>query len=276
MLYPMARGTLAGNQFVKTKPLDKGAAFDYKPHFPAGDKRSIAGAGKRYQKKVGGKFYTTFSPMQPGFNWRADVCGDTFTGPTAGDHMKGGKYYDNGKIVDTFKSGSTIDIQMAVIAHHKGYIEAHVCDIDKKHCPTGDLTTKCFTESNCVQLQRAPNKICDSGLSTKCGPIDKNHTGRWYLPCATGLRVDLYGQNKEISYVIPPSFKCEHCVLHWAWISGNACHAEGVTEYFFGPNRPRKWETCSNRRGKAFAVRRKPCGAYFSEEYYQCADIRIE
>lgn len=276
MLYPMQRGTLAGNNIVKVPPFDKKAPFDHRPHFPSGDKRANPGAAKRSQIKAGGGKYTTFRPMEPGFRWRAGVCGDAKSGPTAGDHVIGGKYYYGGKIVATFKRNSVMEMEIAVVAHHKGYIEAHVCDVDKKYCPSGDLSEKCFTKKNCVQLQRVANKECDSGYSTSCGPIDKKYPGRWFLPCENkNVKTDVYGRRGEIKYRIPAR-TCKHCVLHWAWIAANGCHPEGVSEYFNGSFRPRKWDSCPGNNKGGFSGPKKACaGSSFPEEYYQCADISI-
>lgn len=275
MLFPCQRGTLPGNNFVKVPPCDKTAPIDYRPHFPAGDKRPTGGAGKKYQMMLGKYKYETFEPLKPGFRWRAGVCGDKISGKDANEHVKGGKYYHGGKIVATFKKGSILKMKLAIIAHHKGYIEAHVCNVNKKFCKSGDLTPSCFTKKNCVQLERAPNKVCDSGYSTKCGPKDKNYPGRWYLPCDSNSKVDVYGENGEIAFKLP-SEPCEHCVLHWAWITAMGCHAEGIGEYFNGPNRPKKWDVCPNGKRGGFADSKKPCGGpEFPEEYYQCADIAM-
>lgn len=278
MFDPPQRGALAGNRVIKVPPFDKNAPFDHKSHFPAGDKSTVRGSGKSYQQKAAGYKYTTFTPMKPGFNWRAGVCGDVKSGPGAGAHLKGGKYYYDGTIVKSVRKESSLEIEVAILVHHKGFMEFHVCDVDKKYCSSGDLTPGCFKEKNCRQLERAPNKECDSGKSIKCGPIDRNYPGRWYLPCEQSKAPSVYGKQGEIKYKMPKGFTCKHCVLHWYWVAANDCHVEGVTEYFAGPDRPKMWDSCGRRGAKqgGYYVDREKCGGNkFPEEYYQCADMEI-
>lgn len=276
MLFPHQRGTLAGNPFVSVPIINKNAPFDQKPHFPAGDKRSIPGAGLRSQMRASGFKYTTFLPLQSGFKWRAGVCGDMKNGGRYEPHLKGGKFYFNGSIVKTVKSGGTLFPKFLVTDRHKGYVVLHLCNVDKKFCSTGDISSKCFTRKNCIQLQRKAVAACESGYSTKCGPIDRRFKGRWYLPCRTRAPYDVYGKNNEIAFRIPKAFKCQHCVLHWARITSNRCHADGVLEYFDGPDAPKTWNNCFPSGAKRFVAHGKRCGGpNFAEEYYGCADIRV-
>lgn len=276
MLLPHQRGTLAGNRFVSVPIISEKAPFDHKPHFPAGDKRSIPGAGLRSQKRASGFNYTTFQPLQPGFRWRAGVCGDLKSDARRESHLKGEKFYFNGTIVKTVKSGGTLHVKFLTVFHHKGYLVFHVCNVHKTFCPSGDITSKCFTRNNCYELQRKASATCESGYSTKCGPIDRRNKARWYLPCKSKKPYDLYGNNLELAFRIPGVLKCQHCVLHWAWITSKRCHADGVTEYFGGPDSPKAWENCPGNENGGFYAHRKRCGGpNYPEEYYGCPDIRI-
>ena len=84
-------------------------------------------------------------------------------------------------------------------------------------------------------------------------------------------------------FQLPRDFKCEHCVLQWYWTSANTCNPPGVVEYFEGPNGPKHWGKCLGQGGAigGFTKVQKSCGAdtdmkRFPEEYYQCADVRID
>eukprot|EP00178_Gracilaria_changii_P001405 TRINITY_DN1198_c0_g2_i1.p2 TRINITY_DN1198_c0_g2~~TRINITY_DN1198_c0_g2_i1.p2 ORF type:complete len:348 (-),score=70.22 TRINITY_DN1198_c0_g2_i1:4-936(-) len=157
-------------------------------------------------------------------------------------------------------------------------MEAHVCDVTK--CAGGDISKECFLSGACIQLHRARNAECDSGSSMKCGPIDRNYPGRWYLPCSdpnSPLGYDAYAP-EYATFQLPHDFYCEHCVLQWYWAAANGCNPPGVLDYFDGPDRP-DWQQCAGQGDARGGVTRnkKPCGGtqYFAEEYYQCADIQI-
>lgn len=275
MEFPCQRGAL--NPKVKHTKMcnDLDAPRDFSKHFPAGDKTSSPGAGKRSQERAGKK-WNLFEPLKKDFVWRAGVCGDEKKGEQ--EHMRGGKFYHDGKIVADYKQGDVIDITVNLITHHNGFMELHLCDVEK--CG-GEISEDCFRDGHCYQLQRAPNKSCDSGKDMECGPIDPNYPGRWYLPCPqipyTETKAHRYGGDK-MQYLLPTDLSCDHCVLHWYWVAGNSCNPPGVREYFEAPDAP-KWGNCRGQGGArgGFSRNHKDCeGDRFSEEYYQCADISIK
>lgn len=280
MIVPRPRGGLAGIKLygMDAPAIDEEAPKDYRLHFPAGVKTDVAGAGKRYQQKVG-KQYTEFNPMHPKFRWRAGVCGDTVRGGNANDHLSGGKYYYGAKISQIYREGSQISLLVAITANHRGFFRVHICKVEG--CPQKDISQTCFNKKNCRELQRAPVSDCERGVSAQCGPIDVHHKGRWYVPCENrinGRQYSIYGLHGEIKYQLPQGLWCDHCVLHFFWTSANNCRPLGTTEYFLGENRPKNWEKCLgkfNMPGSYFS-QGKPCkGKVFPEEYHQCSDIRI-
>lgn len=214
--------------------------------------------------------------MRSGFVWRAGVCGDLKTGRTAGEHLKGGRYYYDAKIVKNYVQGGVIGIRTAIVAHHNGFMEAHVCDVSK--CG-GDLSEACFRKAGvCKQLLRAGNKVCDSGYSKHCAPIDRKYPGRWYLPCNTRNRGSWMEYMPSYAlFRLPAGLTCDKCVLHWYWAGADTCNPPGLREYFEGPDRPRSWGSCVGLGGaRGGYARIKTCGArVFPEEYYMCADIRV-
>lgn len=287
---PNQRGTLGGRENWVTRVVDKNAKTDYLGHFPAGSKNfRVRGAGGKSQvAAAGSKGWMPFEPLKKGFVWRAGVCGDlkpANKGPYSADtkakmieHMRGGEYYNGGIISATYRKGGVIGIGLSIVAHHNGFIEAHLCNVSK--CG-GEISESCFRQGHCQQLKRAKNNLCDSGRGRWCGPIDKKYPGRWYLPCTRyplkNFKVESFDA-KYILYRLPKHVTCEHCVLQWFWSTANSCNPPGVIDYFDGDDRPRTWGNCVGQGGARGGVARgqQPCSKNrFPEEYLQCADIRI-
>lgn len=276
---PNQRGTLAARSRFIFNEIDSNAPNDSLPHFPAGDKTPGTGFGKISQIKEGVS-WTPFAPLQPGFRWRAGVCGD-LKGPNEA-HRKGGELYYGGKVVKRYKQGDILEVGITIAVHHNGFMEMHLCDVDK--CPGGEISEQCFTSGHCYQLERVVNDECDSGESTNCGPVDRNHTGRWYLPCTRHPldddRFETFGPT-TIQYRLPANVSCDHCVLQWYLTAANDCNPPGLVEYFKGDDRPVQWlrSKCIGQAGSVggFNELRPDCGGdEFAEEYYQCADIGID
>ena len=276
MEFPCQRGTLNPRNKQAEMCHDKNAPNDYKKHFPAGDKTSTEEAGDRSLREAAGGKWTPFEPLKKNFLWRSGVCGDLKKGSQ--DHMKGGKYYYNGKVVADYQEGGVIDVSMKIIAHHNGFVELHLCDVEK--CG-GEISEDCFRNGYCYQLKRAPNKECDSGKDMDCGPIDSSYPGRWYLPCPqVSINRNVWRRygGKKMQFLLPQGLSCKHCVLHWYWATGHTCNTPGTREYFDGPNGP-KWGSCRGQGHSTggIAQNAKDCGpTRFPQEYYQCADISIE
>ncbi len=203
---PPQRGLLNGASAVIFPVVDPKAPIDWSPHFPAGDKGQEPGSGLRSQKLAAGpKGWTPFEPSKLGFVWRAGVCGDLKNGS---DHLQGGKFYYGGKIVATYSQGGIVDVDVAVITHHNGYMELHVCDV--KRC-NGEISEDCFRKGACVRLNRTWDRSCESRTDQLCAPRDPKYPSRWYLPCSRAS-VDLFGEGK-MRFKLPPQLSCEHCVF---------------------------------------------------------------
>lgn len=267
---PAQRGLLRGNN-LWPHPVDRNAPYDPYSHFPAGDKNSRPGAGKLSQERAVNFNWTPFDPTKSSFKWRAGVCGDPKGGSQ--DHMRGGQYYYDGKIVKTYNQGGILEAKISVVAHHNGFVELHVCNV--KQCG-GEISESCFRSGNCQKLIRTLEPSCESRDDKGCAPRDPKHPGRWFLPCASGKEIDVYGGSK-MRFRLPENLSCDHCVLHWRWVGANGCNPPGVVEYFRGPRGP-KWGNCPGQGGAigGYTSVQKTCeGRSFAEEYYQCADIRI-
>ncbi|PXF44916.1 hypothetical protein BWQ96_05336 [Gracilariopsis chorda] len=276
MVQPRQRGAFLQSEFIPST-VDDDAPRDYYALFPAGVKNSSTLTGMQSQQvAAGARGWTPYDPYDPKFIWRAGVCGDAVW--RTQDHLKGGEFYYNATIVSRYRQGGTVGIATVITAHHNGFMELHLCDAAK--CPNGDISRSCFTSGACMQLNRAPNAECDSGKSYKCGPIDRNYPGRWYVPCSHDIMSGYdYYPPQYAQFQLPLDWHCKHCVLQWYWVSANDCNPPGVLDYFDGPDRP-SWGTCVGQ-GDAIggvARRKAPCGGpeRMTEEYYQCADIAIE
>lgn len=273
LIEPPPRGLLRGHNLApKMRIVDHRAPRDFKAHFPAGDKNDAPGSGLRSQERTAKK-WTVFQPMRKGFQWRASVCGD-LPNMRRKPHLRGGEFYHRGRIVKTYKAGSIVSFRAIIAAHHNGFFEFHLCNVGK--CG-GEISGKCFrTRGACVKLRRAYTPQCDGKKSRRCGPVDPNDRGRWYIPCdAPG--VDRLGDGDLMRYYIPKGFHCKHCVLHFYWSAANSCNPPGVVKYFTGPSRPSHWPRCHGQGGaiRGWTSVQKTCGERFPEEYYQCADVRV-
>lgn len=283
MNFPNPRGSLTNRSTFIFNSIDTKAPVDWLPHFPAGSRNPLPGSGHRSQVIAAGKQgWQIYNPFLETFPWRSGVCGDMLP-PSTQHHRIGGKYYYKGKIVETYESGGIISAGLSISAHHNGFIQLHICDIDK--CPTPDISFRCFrTKGACRELLRAPNSVCDSGESARCGPIDRNFKGRWYFPCTKFPKNDAAmerfgrGISETILYKIPDHLACEHCVLQFFWSSAHNCNPPGVIQYYNGLDKPKVWGSCYSQGGGMGGVTRvqKDCSKHrFPEEYLSCADIRI-
>lgn len=255
--------------------------WDWKFHFPAGDKSVGAdNIALRSQIRAAGRAgWTPYEPTRRGFVFRAGACGDTKWGKQ--HHLRGGRYYwprRKPAIVATYVQGGTFTATLKITenAHHNGYVEFILCDVKK--CG-GEISKGCLRNGRiCRKLVRKWEFRCELGRSKDCAPIDPNYPTRWYLPCSRTIGTKRHDFYKNVRYLLPGNVVCKHCVIQWYWVSGNQCNPPGLVHYFRGPRGPRWWGNCrgqSNARG-GYAGWMKTCGGRrFSEEYYQCADIRI-
>lgn len=187
--------------------------------------------------------------------------------------MRGGIYYHDGIVTATYENGY-LDAKVAVVAHHNGFFEMHVCDVEK--CG-GEISTSCFRNKHCYQLLRDKNTSCESRNNQRCAPVDPKYPGRWYLPCKKNPDYDVFGGGDTMRFLFPKGLRCKHCVLSWFWTSANTCNPPGVIEFFEGPRGP-NWNKCWGEAGAqgGYTKVQQPCaGSRFPEEYYQCADIAV-
>lgn len=270
MIYPPQRGVLNGFEFSRIPIYDPKATVDWFAHFPAGDKNPQPGSALRSQKREAGwRGWNPYEPTRKGFRFRAGVCGDLKWRP---EHLRGGRYYNRGRVTATLIQGGILSVDLAVTTHHNGFVELRLCDVQR--CG-GEISEECLRGKHCYLLKRAWDASCESRRDRGCAPIDRAYPSRWYLPCSSG-GTDIYGRGK-IRYRLPPKLVCEHCVLQWYWVSANSCNPPGVVA-FFKSNRSPLWGNCPGQGEARGGWRRWEAlceGKRFTEEYYQCADVRV-
>lgn len=268
---PRQRGALRlDNHLVPT--IDWDAPQDYASHFPSGSKSTVPGAGTESVRRAAGNNWTPYQPLDRFFHWRAGVCGDDYNRMPQ-DHLMGGRYYHNAYRVREYIQGSILFIESEIVAHHNGFFEFYICNIDT--CGN-DISELCFHDGHCQQLLRTPGS-CDKGNDMRCGPIDPMNPGRWYLPCVVSEPMMMGGWSRTIAYTLPRDLVCDHCVIQWYWTAANSCNNKGIEEYFTSPFAP-NWGDCPGQGGArgGWAKGKPECGGdRFPEEYWQCADIRI-
>lgn len=269
--YPPQRGLLSGIPLIKSKVFFPDAPKDFLAHFPSGSRNTRPGSGAESQKRMAGPAgWTPYEPERAGFNWRAGVCGD---GAGVNDHMRGGKYYFGGKVSVTYPEGGVISVDVNVVTHHNGFMEARLCDV--RRCG-GEISKQCFRQGACKLLHVAPVASCEGRYDKMCPPRDPKYPGRWHFPCPRGNNKGVYGSGK-IQYRLPAGWSGDHFVLQYYHVAANACLPPGVTDYFTGPRGP-KWGQCKGQGEAVGGYRRWPAlcgGRRFAEEYYSCADIAI-
>lgn len=287
---PPARGALTMQTPLTLRTVDKNAPEFFHAYWPSGVSGDLSiNNGKENQiETLDGHPYQSFEPQDEAYRWPLGVCGDYRAGDQV--RLRGGIYYFGGKIVQTYVEGSIIDIGLNMQAHHRGYMEFHMCDVSK--CG-GEISEECFRiPGACHSLKRAVSPACESGATSRCLPIDKSFPERWYVPCS--LKHKFYMENMDsleaqgiaenrifeswdagtIQYKLPEGFRCDHCVLHFHWVTGNSCNAPGVREYFTGTSteeiQPPEHLKC------AFDTRHNTCGVdRYPEQYFSCSDVRI-
>lgn len=231
-------------------------------------------SGGRWSVSKGfSKKWTPYEPTDLSYPFRHDhgLCGDRHD---RAEHMAPyGKYY-NGLTIGTYEEGDYIDMEAFISAHHLGYFEFYVCNLDC--CSASDIGENCFRQGCCRKLLRVAHPHCESGNDRVCGPIDWRYPGRWYLPPAD-MRDPTHnwygGSNRKMRYILPKGFTCSRCVIHWYWACANYCNPPGYADYKF----PWVWAGIPGERGALGSINRNhgACGDRpwdFPEEFWSCSE----
>lgn len=275
---PRCRGTYNTNALKLPDMGVKGVPKDDCPHcLNGGGKGSVMAAAKNN--------WVPWEPMDKTKPFRHDsgLCGDPEKNPSPRAHEKAGTFGPPKGMpyAATYKAGQEVGFQIDVHTHHNGFFEFFICNVDK--CG-GDISEKCFKGGHCRQLMRAEVPECESKKSMHCSPIDPDYPGRWIMPCRVGAHVGEHfmggagaDKGKYMKYKLPEGFACQNCVMQWYWASANSCNPPGFKEYF--DKYPMEaWGECPGDGGAKGA--RNPnlatCGGpTFPEEFWNCADVRV-
>lgn len=263
---PRARGTLRTYSLGLPDVPGAHVPADGCPHCLNGGGTGAVGAAS----PGGWRPYRPFTPG--GRHAGAGPCGDRASDRRPRAHERGGNFCPAAAldVRPVYRSGSEIEIEVAVTTNHNGYFEFFLCDVAR--CG-GDPSPQCFKGGHCRQLRRARVPECESGKSRQCAPTDPQHPGRFYVPCR------LPGtQFVHMRYLLPKGFVCKDCVLQWYWATANSCNPPGVTE-FFKQFPMKSWGQCPGDGGSIGG--RNPmlalCGGdKIPEEFWMCADVRVE
>ena len=132
--------------------------------------------------------------------YKCGVCGDNYVESRPRANEWGGKYGAHGIIPRTYSSGSLVDIEVQITAHHQGFFEFKICKMEKNMVTEDEA---CFaSEESIVPLADGSTRY----TITDYFPTSSNKSGFWY---STQIR-------------LPNDLECDHCVLQWRYHTGNS------------------------------------------------------
>mmetsp|Transcript_51843 Transcript_51843/g.123352 ORF Transcript_51843/g.123352 Transcript_51843/m.123352 type:complete len:391 (-) Transcript_51843:197-1369(-) len=177
----------------------------------------------------------------------------------------------------TYVSGSIVEFEVIVTAHHWGYYEFRICDttVSPDNFATRTEAQACFDQHLLVRADPLPSCQIDDA-DPDCQPIDPNYPERWYLP-----RKEVNNDIHKMRYQLPEGLECSACTVQWYWPTSNTCVPDqGQYDYFlhiaslgwdtsgwFDKNNNLPYSSCENRC----------CGVEhgYGQEFWNCADITI-
>jgi len=273
---PRQRGAYRSSRCGSNLPVPANPVIDYCPHCLNGGGVGTVAAN---MPSGGWKKYDPINDFDGCAN-RAGLCGDAKGGE---DHLVGGRFmpYSTVPIVAKWTSGAVVDVTVQVDTNHNGYFDFFLCNLDA--CGTPDIQSKCFKEGHCHKLKRIPKAECENptpATHMKCGPVDSQNKGSWYVPCrnSAGANQQLFGGSEgTMKYKLPDGVRCAHCVMQWYYATGNSCAPPGFLEYMETYERPFGTTCDSDGGGRgAHRIGMNTCGgSTVPEEFWSCADVEI-
>ncbi|CAK8993802.1 Chitin-binding type-4 domain-containing protein [Durusdinium trenchii] len=177
-----------------------------------------------------------------------------------GDNSQRRQFETTGPIQATFTEGSTIDIQVEITAHHWGWFEFRLANLDEAGTLTqdalnehvlefdeaftlsqhngemrtghsspadyrGDPSVYSIEHAKCQYLIGSPDgSCCNNGGACSDG---NNNKHRWMLPDPQKRPNKSY----TMRYKLPQGVTCNNCVLQWYYQTGNSI--DGYPEGFW-------------------------------------------
>jgi len=153
--------------------------------------------------------------------YKCGVCGDNYKENRPRANELGGKYGSHGIIPRTYSSGSLVDVEIQLTAHHQGFFQFKICKMERNMIMEDEA---CFDSDD--SLLSFANGDTEFSV-TNFFPSSPNKSGYWY----------------EFQIRLPADLECDHCVLQWRYHTGNSWGVDengnggiglGVQEEFYG------------------------------------------
>jgi len=153
--------------------------------------------------------------------YKCGICGDNYIESRPRANELGGTYGSHGIIPRTYSSGSLIDIEIQITAHHQGFFQFKICKMEKNMIMEDEA---CFDNSDSIVY------FADGSSQysiTNLFPTLPNQSGYWY----------------DMQIRLPNDLECDHCVLQWRYHTGNSWGTDadgnsgiglGLQEEFYG------------------------------------------
>ena len=133
--------------------------------------------------------------------YKCGVCGDNYVENRPRANEWGGKYGSHGIIPRTYSSGSSVDIEIQITAHHQGFFQFKVCKMEKNMATENEA---CF-DSDESKVPFADGSTQYS-ITDYFPPSSNKSSGYWY----------------SMQIKLPDQLECDHCVLQWRYHTGNS------------------------------------------------------
>ena len=132
--------------------------------------------------------------------YKCGVCGDNYADARPRANELGGKYGSHSIIPRTYSSGELVDVEVQITAHHKGFFQFKLCEINST------MTTE---EEACFDAEDSIVPFSDGSTEysiTNEFPESSGRSDYWY-----SMKIQL-----------PDKLECDHCVLQWRYHTGNS------------------------------------------------------
>jgi hypothetical protein len=168
------------------------------------------------------------------------LCGDAAGGR---DHMAGGKFgrtktSGTPAIVGSYEPGAIMTTQVVLTAHHDGFFEWRLCDVEKYGDNPSPQTVRqdCF-DRNVLELvdwqnhgmKKADWKLNSDPTKVSLWGNDDNYQSKtkWVVPPAQAWSINRYTVQLRL-----PNVNCKRCVVQWYYQTGNSASVSYPEEFW--------------------------------------------
>ncbi|WIA32798.1 hypothetical protein OEZ86_005980 [Tetradesmus obliquus] len=168
---------------------------------------------------------------------------------------------------ETYVAGQALPVHQAITANHEGRMIMRLCPLNATSANYKELCQilprfGCKGD-HCIHWTLPPGQ----GLDKKKRPLIPAYQHRsfsWYVFQSSDDFNDV--PTYVVNYKLPDGFTCEHCILHWYWLTGNTCNPSCDRSDPLYPN-------CDRKRMGYCGESSKP--DKYPEEFWSCSDIKI-